>query len=149
MVEQQPIDAVLITLASALRLQFGSDGPAARAVDHAVEHLSAGLPFVFDGMALRVTSASQHDAGVLQTTDGVRCTCAARIYPWCWHRAAYRLLLAQMSLREPAALRASIRAQTRPADLAIERRGDVDAPALAARPFEVGTGTRVDAADGG
>jgi hypothetical protein len=149
MVEQQSCDGVLITLASALRLQFGSDGPAARAVDHAVEHLSAGLPFVFDGVALHVMSASQHEAGVMQTTDGVRCTCAARIYPWCWHRAAYRLLLAQMSLREPAALRARICAQTQPADLAADRRGDVDAPALLARPFEAGATEPADAADGG
>ena len=99
---------VLITLANAMLIKFGRDGPAARAVDRAVEYLSAGLPYEFDGVEFRVTSVSYYEAGRIHVTDGVSCTCAARRCDWCWHRAAHRLLLAEMSLGEPTSLRARI-----------------------------------------
>lgn len=118
MVAQSTSNATLTTIAAALRIQLASEGDQAgqRAVDRAVEHLSSGLPYDFDGSELRVTSASRRQLGMIQVSDGNACTCESAKRTWCWHRAAYRLLLAEWALREPAYLRAKILEQCAGAD---------------------------------
>jgi hypothetical protein len=110
-----PIDATLVTLASALRLAYADDAAAVRAVDRAVDHLASGLPFEFDGTELRITSYSRRAEGAIQISDGHACTCESSLRLWCWHRIAYRLLLAEMALRNPTWLRAQIAEQVSPA----------------------------------
>lgn len=111
------VDPVLITLASAMRLQFAQEPAAVRAIDRAVEHLAAGVAYDFDGVELRIVSRSRGDA-VWHVTDGAGyCSCEAGKYrPWCLHRAAFRLLMAKAALTEPHLLRARIVEQTEPAD---------------------------------
>ncbi len=115
-VAQQTADATLVTLASAMRLQLADDAAGQRAVDRAVDHLSAGVPFEFDGVELRITSWSRRQAGVVQVTDGLDCTCESSRRAWCWHRSAYRLLLARVCMADPAYLRAKILEQCAPQD---------------------------------
>lgn len=111
------IDPVLVTLASAFRLTVIDDACACRAIDRAVDHLSSGLAYEFDGVELRIQSYSRRDQGCIQVTDGIGCTCESARRPWCWHRAAARLLLAVMAFREPNVLRAKIIEQVAPADI--------------------------------
>src|SRR5919199_550993 len=105
---QMRLDAPLVVLAAAMRLQFTDDPAAQRAIDGAVAYLRADLPREFDGVELRVTSYSRAGEGAVQSTDGESCTCARAHRSWCWHRALFRLLLARMSIREPVWLRVKI-----------------------------------------
>lgn len=103
--EQQPIDPVIVALACAMRLQFQEQPAAGRAVDRALEILSAGLPYEFDGVELRVLSYSRANEGIWHVSDGTGCTCEGSRFPWCRHRALFRLLMAQMAIIEPIYLR--------------------------------------------
>ena len=140
MTEQSLADPILVSLAGALRVAEACDPSAIRAVDRAVDHLSTGLPFEFDGCELRITSFSRRVAGVVQVTDGVSCTCPSGRRPWCWHRAAFRLLIAEMALRNPQLLRYKIAEQTSVLDLATDDEvaydeyGDFLADPIPARP---------------
>ena len=116
-VAQPAVDAALITLAAAMRLQLAHDPAGQRAVDRAIEHLQGGITYDFDGVELRVTSWSRRAAGAVQVTDGLGCTCESARRPWCWHRACFHLLLAELALRDPATLRWKILEQCRPVDL--------------------------------
>ncbi len=104
-----PIRAdVLIGLAFAARVAAADDAARLRAIDAAVAHIQADLPYEFDGAELRVTSYSRSAAGVQHVTDGVDCTCEARRHPWCRHRAMYRLFLAAVALLDPTLLKAKL-----------------------------------------
>ncbi len=105
---QMRLDAPLVVLAAAMRLQFADDPTAQRAIDGAVAYLRADLPQEFDGVELRVTRPSTVGEGAILSTDGESCTCARARRAWCWHRAAFRLLLARMSMCTPAGLRMTI-----------------------------------------
>jgi len=59
----------------------------------------------------------------------VHCTCEGGRHPWCKHRAQYRLLLAELALRDPAELIRQIIAQTLPADADLVAMEDAEAVA--------------------
>ena len=50
-------------------------------------------------------------------TNGEACTCESYRRPWCWHRIAYRLLMADLALRSPGYLRAKIVEQVSQANI--------------------------------
>lgn len=114
---QSTINPVLATIASAMRVEFAADAAAIRAVDRAVDHLASGLAYEFDGVELRITSYSRRDAGMVQVSDAIGCTCESNRRPWCWHRIACRLLMAHMVITQPGLLRARILEQVSPLDL--------------------------------
>ncbi len=89
---QMRLDAPLVVLAAAMRLQFADDPAAQRAIDGAIAYLRTDLPHEFDGVELRVTSYSRAGEGAIQSTDGESCTCAR----------APRLVLAQSGLQAAA-----------------------------------------------
>ncbi len=97
-------------LAAALKLQLAATADAAgqRAVDNALEHLRSGAVYDFDGVALRISSYSRRNKGVIHVTDGMYCTCEGGRHPWCRHRALFRLLLAELALQSPSELRAKV-----------------------------------------
>lgn len=122
----QSIDPTLTTLAGAMRIQFAQEPAAVRCIDRAVDHLASGLAHEFDGVELRITSWSRRGMGMIQVTDGIGCTCESNRRPWCWHRAAFRLMLAAMALSQPALLRARIIEQVSPLDIEPEAEGAYD-----------------------
>lgn len=110
------LDPSMAVLAGSMKLQFSDDPAAQRAVDRAMEQLQVGAVYEFDGVELRILSFSRRKDGIWHVSDGEFCTCEAGKRPWCKHRALYRLLLAQMSLREPGLLRVKILEQNDPGD---------------------------------
>lgn len=70
--EQAHVDPQLMFLASAMKCQLRNDDAGQRAVDRAVEHLASGLAYEFDGVELRITSASRRGSGQIQVTDGLQ-----------------------------------------------------------------------------
>lgn len=124
--QSTPIDPVLTTLAGAMRIQFAAEPAAVRCIDRAVDHLASGLAYDFDGVELRITSWSRRGMGMIQVTDGTGCTCESHRRPWCWHRAAFRLMLAAMALSQPALLRARIVEQVSPVDVELAEEGGYD-----------------------
>lgn len=109
------IDPTLTILAAAMRVQFAQEPAAVRAVDRALEILDRGLPYDFNGVALRVLSYSRSNTGLMQTTDGELCSCESRRRQFCRHRALFRLLLSQWSMTQPGFLRAKLIEQLAPA----------------------------------
>lgn len=114
--QTKPIDPVLLTLATAMRIQFADDAAACRAIDRALEIVKLDLPYEFDGVELRVVSSSRRKEGIWQVTDGCVCTCEGNRFAWCRHRAFFRLLLARMVITDPTVLRVKILAQLAPLD---------------------------------
>ena len=71
----QPDDAALVTLASAMKLQFADEPAARRAIDRAVVYLRSAPIYEFDGVELRVVSLSRRSEGIVYISDGHSCTC--------------------------------------------------------------------------
>jgi hypothetical protein len=101
-------NAALVTIASAMRIQYAHEPAAIRSIDRAVEMVHDGTPHEFDGVELRVLSSSRGKAGLWQVTDGQTCSCESAHRPWCRHRTFFRLKLAEWAMVQPDFLRLKI-----------------------------------------
>lgn len=114
-----PDRATLALLASAFVAIHATDDPARRGADNALRHLGASPVRQFDAAELRVLSEDRAHAadGREHVADYLGCSCPSGGRPWCKHRIAYRLLLAELALRDPAALVRQLLEQVAPADV--------------------------------
>lgn len=106
-----PPQTSLVLLGLALHRSVPASEAAAccRAVDRMVAYLMADrVRYSFDGVEVRVLSATAPDRDVWYITDGNACTCEAAHHPWCWHRVLHRCLTAAAALVNPLELRSVI-----------------------------------------
>lgn len=144
-----PIDPLLMSIATGMKVRFQHDAAMCRAVDRALEILGADLPMEFDGTELRVLSYSRSQDDIWHVTDGVTCMCEGKRFEYCRHRMLFRLKLAEMALSDPMMLRFKIIEQHMPIeempgdyldsldDRSFDEYGDL-APAAPATPFRLG-----------
>jgi hypothetical protein len=104
--------AVTAILASAFKLAHLDDEAAERAADNTTRYLKSGPILVSDPTETRAQSETAKD-GMYYVTDGVSCTCKARL-TWCKHRVAHRFALARLALTDPATLVRLIQEQAVP-----------------------------------
>lgn len=116
--DAQPNILTMALLASAFKAVHADDTAAQRAADNALTHLRSAPILAFDATELRVLSQQPKKAadGMHYIADAEACTCDGARHPWCKHRAEYRLLLAELALRNPAELLRLVREQSAPAD---------------------------------
>lgn len=112
------ITPTLALLSSAIQT-VDQDAGLRRALDKALTQLTTGVSLDFDGTELRVRSASRAELGIIHVTDGRSCTCEGGKHPFCWHRALFRLLLAEAAIERPWALMLAIASQA-PANVPVD-----------------------------
>ena len=104
------ITPTLALLASAIQT-VDQDASLRRALDKALTQLTTGVSLDFDGVELRVRSASRAELSIIHVSDGRSCTGEGGKHPHCWHRALFRLLFAEAAIERPWALMLAVASQ--------------------------------------
>ncbi|MBX0329120.1 hypothetical protein K2Z83_15690 [Oscillochloris sp. ZM17-4] len=91
-----------IALALVLKELHHGDDAASRAVDRLLKDPLVPPLISFDGVEAIFQSGSEPEVQNVTTAEG--CSCRGGRHPWCVHRVRFRILMAEMALRDPLGL---------------------------------------------